>query len=104
VDLLGEINITRVYVLFTCTPEYVIVLCTLPLNKDEHTHKLSVNELSPSALTELNALTAAVSANDFTTAQKHHLELVKKDWASNSDWLLGLKSLLMLAKKHLGGS
>lgn len=62
---------------------------------------MSTQQLSPTAVAELGALVQAVAANDYTTAQKHHLNLVKTDWASNSEWILGLKTMLLMAKKYL---
>ena len=49
---------------------------------NELAKKLSSHELSATAQSELQLLCQAVAANDFTTAQKHHLNLVKTDWAS----------------------
>jgi protein transport protein SEC31 len=63
--------------------------------------KLSERALSPAALTELAALAQAVANNDFTAAQRHHLQLVKTDWANNNEWLLGLKTMLLMAKRYL---
>jgi hypothetical protein len=99
--------------------------------------RLQGHELSPTAMAELQQLVNAVAANDYTAAQKHHLNLVKTDWASkekknsttkgkkeektekhnwflsspcclfvlslpdNNEWLLGLKTMLLMAKKYL---
>jgi len=67
----------------------------------ELARKISERALSPSALAELAALSQAVAALDFTAAQRHHLQLVKTDWAGNNEWLLGLKTMLLMCKKYL---
>lgn len=63
--------------------------------------RLAARDLSPSAFTELQSLVNCVGAMDFTGAQRHHLNLVKTDWANNNEWLLGLKTMLLMAKKYL---
>lgn len=63
--------------------------------------KLAAGSLSAAAQRELQTLTQAVSANDWQTAQAAHMKLVQSEWAGNDQWLLALKTLLMLAKKEL---
>jgi hypothetical protein len=65
--------------------------------------RVAANELSQSTLQELSAMCAAMSAEQYTAAQRHHLQLVKTEWSTNQDWLLPFKTLLVLAKKFLGG-
>jgi len=67
----------------------------------ELARRLSGQELSPTAMAELHLLVQSVANNDFTSAQRHHLNLVKTDWANNNEWLLGLKTMLLMAKKYL---
>lgn len=67
----------------------------------ELARKIAAHELSATALQELGSLVAAVGAADFTAAQRHHLNLVKTDWANNNEWLLGLKTMLLMAKKYI---
>lgn len=67
----------------------------------ELARRLAAQELSPGAVQELQALVGCVGAHDFTGAQRHHLNLVKTDWANNNEWLLGLKTMLLMAKKYL---
>lgn len=58
--------------------------------------------LSQSLTSSLQALAACVSQGDFQTAVKqHHMALVKNDWTGNNDWILALKTLIEMAKKHL---
>ena len=63
--------------------------------------RLASHELSAGAMGELQSLVGCVGAMDFTGAQRHHLNLVKTDWANNNEWLLGLKTMLLMAKKYL---
>jgi len=63
--------------------------------------RLAARDLSPGATGELQSLVAAVGCGDYTAAQKHHLALVKTDWANNNEWLLGLKTMLLMAKKYM---
>ena len=67
----------------------------------ELARRLAAQELSAGAVHELQSLVGCVSAHDFTGAQRHHLNLVKTDWANNNEWLLGLKTMLLMAKKFL---
>ena len=111
---------------------------------------MSSNEISTTAMSELNDLFAAIQAQDYTNALKHHSNLVKTDFHSqytynivstchviamssihapshhvyvvcllvvscvmchvswcdaslcvdNNDWLLGLRTVLNIAKKQ----
>jgi hypothetical protein len=66
-------------------------------------YKLSSNELSSRVISELSQLTTCVATQDYTNAQRHYLNLVKFHWTNNNQWILGLKTLLLMAKKYLGG-
>ena len=65
--------------------------------------RISSNILISSALIELTNLCQCIIRSDYSGAQKIHLELVRTAWAGNSEWLLGLKTLIIMAKKYLGG-
>jgi hypothetical protein len=66
-------------------------------------NRIANNEISAATLQELSAMCSAMSAEQYTAAQRHHLQLVKTEWSTNQDWLLPFKTLLVLAKKYLGG-
>lgn len=42
-----------------------------------------------------------LESKDFSSAKHRHIELMTNEWESNRDWLAGINTLILLAKRHL---
>jgi len=61
-----------------------------------------IPSLSQSLISSLQLLTQCLLHGDYNTAIKTHINsLVRNDWTGNNDWIMPLKTILEMAKKHL---
>ncbi len=59
---------------------------------------MAANDLSPSAVRELDKLLEDVRGAKYADALKKHAVLVESDWTGNETWITGLRTLLTLCK------